>query len=73
MVEMQKMQHSIQGRRMTHLTKEQRRALMPISAAWIDEMRQIFAREDGKEPFPYFRCEENGMKVEWGKRTEYAE
>jgi hypothetical protein len=55
------------------MTKSERRALMPISAAWIDEMRQIFAREDGKEPFPYFRCEENGMKVEWGKRTEYAE
>ena len=55
------------------MTKSERRAAMPISAAWIDEMRQIFAREDGKEPFPYFRCIENGETVEWGKRTEYAE
>jgi hypothetical protein len=55
------------------VTKEERRAAMPFCSSVIDEMRQIFSREDGKEPFPYFRCEENGMKVEWGKRTEYVE
>jgi hypothetical protein len=55
------------------VTKEERRAAMPLCAEMMDELRKIFAREDGKEPFPYFRCTENGETVTWGKPTEYAE
>lgn len=49
------------------MTKDERRQAMPIVTAWIDEMRELFG------PIPYISARENGVSVEWGRRTEYRE
>lgn len=49
------------------MTKQERRAAMPITTEFIDEMRDLFGE------IPYIKASENGLKVEWGKRTEYGD
>jgi hypothetical protein len=43
------------------VTKEERRELMPICTAWIDEMREAFEPEN----IVFIKASENGIEVEW--------
>ncbi len=45
---------------MSSLTKDERRAIMPESTKFIDEMREAFGDLVGIE------AEENGQSVKWG-------
>lgn len=46
------------------MTREERRKAMPITAAFIDEMRALFG-----EP-AYIKAEENACAIEWGVKEE---
>lgn len=43
------------------MTKEERRALMPLVTAFVDDMRKAF----GNDAIIYIKAVENGFSVEW--------
>jgi len=45
------------------MTRDERRKLMPITAAWLDEMRSLFG-----DPV-YIHARENGHEVTWGVKS----
>jgi peptidase E len=51
---------------MSDMSKQQRRAAMPIVTAFVDDIRKHF----GVDAIVAIKASENGQKIEWRKQTE---